>query len=58
MVIAFFSFISYAQSAPKQNSCFLYSAKVENLTDDKAHFIRPASFVSFDFKGAFCTVSL
>lgn len=58
LVLVFLSFISYSQSAPEQSSYFLYSGRVENLTDDKVLLIGSASSVSFDFEGDSCSVSL
>lgn len=58
IVLLFLSFASFAQKITKQNSCFLYSGRVENLADDKVILIGPASSVSFNFKGNSCAILL
>lgn len=53
-----FSFVSLAQKRVETQSFFQYQGRVENVQDNQAILIGPASSVSFDFKGKSCSISL
>lgn len=53
-----FSLFCSSQNTEIKSTFFSHSGRVELLEDNKAILIGPASSVSFDFKGKFCSISL